>query len=68
MDCLREDTICSKCLGDRANNLDMYPVNGWDELAAYDGSVIAAPTNGKLGSGCDMEEANFLALTSSTAS
>jgi hypothetical protein len=40
----------------------MYPVHCWGELAAYNGSVIAARTNGELGSGCDMEEANFLAL------
>jgi hypothetical protein len=40
----------------------MYPVHCWDELAAYNGSVIAARTNSELGSGCEMEEANFLAL------
>jgi hypothetical protein len=62
MDCPREDTICPKRLGDCANSLDMYPVHCWGELAAYNGSVIAARTNGELGSGCDMEEANFLAL------
>jgi hypothetical protein len=62
MDCSREDTIGSKCLGNCANSLDIYPVHGWDELAAYNGSAIAERTNGGLGLRCDMEEANFLAL------
>jgi hypothetical protein len=41
-----------------------YPVppDKFDELAAYDGSVIAERTKGELAARCDMEEANFLAL------
>lgn len=41
-----------------------YPVppDKFDELAAYDGSVIAERTKGELASRCDMEEANFLTL------
>jgi hypothetical protein len=41
-----------------------YPVppDKFDELAEYDGSVIAERTKGELAARCDMEEANFLAL------
>ncbi len=41
-----------------------YPVppERFDELAEYDGSVIAERTKGELAARCDMEEANFLAL------
>jgi len=41
-----------------------YPVppDKFDELAAYDGSVIAERTKGELAARCDMEEANFLTL------
>ena len=41
-----------------------YPVppGKFDELAAYDGSVIAERTKGELAARCDREEANFLAL------
>jgi hypothetical protein len=41
-----------------------YPVppEKFDELAEYDGSVIAERTKGELAARCDMEEANFLAL------
>ena len=41
-----------------------YPVPPgiFDELAAYDGSVIAERTKGELAARCDREEANFLAL------
>jgi hypothetical protein len=41
-----------------------YPVppEKFDELAEYDGSVIAERTKGELSARCDMEEANFLAL------
>ncbi|MBI4444991.1 MAG: hypothetical protein HY645_03700 [Acidobacteria bacterium] len=38
------------------------PPDRIDELAAYDGSVIAERTKGELSARCDMEEANFLAL------
>ena len=34
----------------------------FDELAAYDGSVIVERTKGELGARCDKEEANFLAI------
>jgi hypothetical protein len=41
-----------------------YPVppDKFDELAEYDGSIIAERTKGELAARCDMEEANFLAL------
>jgi hypothetical protein len=38
------------------------PPEKFDELAEYDGSVIAERTKGELAARCDMEEANFLAL------
>jgi hypothetical protein len=38
------------------------PVEKFDELAAYDGSVIAERTKGELSARCDKEAANFLAL------
>ncbi len=38
------------------------PPGFFDELAFYDGSIIAERTKGQLGARCDMEEANFLAI------
>jgi hypothetical protein len=38
------------------------PLEKYDQLAEYDGSVIAERTKGELAARCDMEEANFLAL------
>lgn len=38
------------------------PADKFDELAEYDGSVIAERTKGTLAARCDREEANFLAL------
>jgi hypothetical protein len=38
------------------------PAEKFDELATYDGSVIAERTRGELAARCDKEEANFLAL------
>jgi len=38
------------------------PVDLFDELAAYDGSVIVERTKGELSARCDKEEMNFLAL------
>jgi hypothetical protein len=38
------------------------PVDKYDELAQYDGSVIAERTRGELSARCDKEEMNFLAL------
>jgi hypothetical protein len=38
------------------------PVEMFDDLAAYDGSVIAERTKGILSARCDKEEANFLAI------
>jgi hypothetical protein len=38
------------------------PPDKFDELAAYDGSVIAERTKGTLAARCDKEEMNFLAL------
>lgn len=38
------------------------PPDFFDELAFYDGSIIAERTKGELGARCDMEEANFLAI------
>jgi hypothetical protein len=38
------------------------PVNMFDELAAYDGSVIVERTKGEIGARCDKEAANFLAI------
>ncbi|MGQ0714781.1 MAG: hypothetical protein ACT4PJ_13780 [Gemmatimonadaceae bacterium] len=38
------------------------PVEFFDELAAYDGSVIIERTKGEMSARCDKEEMNFLAL------
>ncbi len=38
------------------------PSDKFDDLAAYDGSVIAERTKGELSARCDKEEMNFLAL------
>lgn len=38
------------------------PAGKFDELAAYDGSVIAERTKGEISARCDKEGANFLAL------
>ena len=38
------------------------PVELFDDLAEYDGSVIAERTKGELSARCDIEGANFLAL------
>lgn len=38
------------------------PPDLFDELARYDGSIIAERTKGELAARCDMEEANFLAI------
>ncbi|MBA3583817.1 MAG: hypothetical protein H0W36_04690 [Gemmatimonadetes bacterium] len=38
------------------------PPEKFDELAEYDGSVIAERTRGEISARCDKEEANFLAL------
>lgn len=38
------------------------PIDRFDELAAYDGSVIAERTKGVMSARCDKEEMNFLAL------
>jgi hypothetical protein len=38
------------------------PADKFDELAMYDGSVIAERTKGELSARCDKEEANILAL------
>jgi hypothetical protein len=38
------------------------PSDKFDELAAYDGSVIVERTKGTLAARCDKEEMNFLAL------
>lgn len=38
------------------------PNDKFDDLAAYDGSVVAERTNGELSARCDKEGANFLAL------
>src|SRR5688572_18049259 len=38
------------------------PVDKYDELAAYDGSVIVERTKGELSARCDKEAMNFLAL------
>ena len=38
------------------------PWDKFDELAAYDGSVMAERTKGELSARCDKEEANLLAL------
>jgi hypothetical protein len=38
------------------------PVDKFDELAKYDGSVIVERTKGEISARCDMEEMNILAL------
>lgn len=38
------------------------PVDRYDDLAAYDGSVIAERTRGEMSGRCDKEGANFLAV------
>ncbi|HET9494615.1 MAG TPA: hypothetical protein VFR15_10320 [Chloroflexia bacterium] len=38
------------------------PVDKYDDLAAYDGSVVPERTKGEISARCDMEEMNFLAL------
>lgn len=38
------------------------PVNMFDEVAEYDGSVVVDRTKGELGARCDKEAANFLAV------
>ena len=38
------------------------PSDKFDELADYDGSIIAERTKGELAARCDLEEANFLAI------
>jgi hypothetical protein len=38
------------------------PIDKYDDLAAFDGSVVAERTNGELSARCHDEEANFLAL------
>lgn len=38
------------------------PLGKYDDLARYDGSVIAERTKGELSARCDKEEMNFLAL------
>jgi len=40
----------------------MVPAAMFDDIAAYDGSVIAYRTNGELSARCDKEGANFLAI------
>jgi len=38
------------------------PLGKYDDLARYDGSVIAERTKGELSARCDKEEMNYLAL------
>lgn len=38
------------------------PVDKYDEITAYDGSVFAERTKGELSARCDMEAANYLAI------
>ncbi|MGI8617982.1 MAG: hypothetical protein ACR2L6_02690 [Gemmatimonadaceae bacterium] len=38
------------------------PLDRYDDLAMYDGSVVVERTNGEMSARCDKEEANFLAL------
>ncbi len=38
------------------------PLDRYDEMAMYDGSVVVERTNGEMSARCDKEEANFLAL------
>jgi hypothetical protein len=39
------------------------PVELFGEIAKYDGSVIIERTRGEVSARCDMEAANFIALT-----
>lgn len=39
------------------------PTDKYDELAAYDGSVIVERTKGEISARCDKEAMNFLALS-----
>ena len=38
------------------------PVEKFDDMAAYDGSVILERTKGEMSARCDLEGANFLAI------
>ncbi len=38
------------------------PLDRYDELAMYDGSVVVERTNGEMSARCDKEGANFLAI------
>ncbi len=38
------------------------PIDKYDDLAAFDGSVVPERTKGEMSARCDMEEMNFLAL------
>lgn len=38
------------------------PIDKYDDITAYDGSVFAERTKGELSARCDMEAANFLAI------
>ncbi len=38
------------------------PIDKYDDLAAYDGSVVPERTKGEISARCDMEEMNILAL------
>ena len=38
------------------------PLDRYDELAMYDGSVVVERTNGEISARCDKEAANFLAI------
>jgi len=38
------------------------PLDKYDDLAMYDGSVVVERTNGVISATCDAEEANFLAI------
>jgi len=38
------------------------PLDKYDDLAMYDGSVVVERTNGVISATCDLEEANFLAI------
>jgi hypothetical protein len=38
------------------------PVDKYDDMAAYDGSVIVERTKGEMSARCDKEGANFLAI------
>ena len=46
---------------EQAINYDL-PLDRYDDIATYDGSVMAERTKGEMSSRCDMEAANFLAL------